>query len=214
MNPNFTLYFNPLTVNSIKVLLLCNAMNIKPDRKLIQLHKGEQFSPDYLQLNPKGKVPLIVDGEFVLSESNAILQYLAHKYDSSLWPREIEKQGSVLQWLFWQSSIWSDAVGLFSHRRVVLPHWGLEGSQNFSQEHISRFLEVMGHFNSALKDRRVLVGDDFTIADISIGSFLIFAEEAQMPLEDFVNVRQWLDNLRDTPWWQKTQQSLREIIKG
>lgn len=212
MKSDFTLYSNSLTVNSIKIALLCNAIGIKPDRKQVELHQGEQSTSQFLKLNPNGKVPVLVDGDFILSESNAILQYLSHWYQSPFWPSEIKAQSDVLKWLFWQSNGWNEAVGVFGHRRVVLPHWGFYGRQNLSQEHMNKFHQVMTDFDRSLSGKRVLVGNDFTIADISLGSYLIFASEAQMPLDDYVNVSRWLGQLRDMPWWQKTRKVLTEIL--
>lgn len=220
MKADFTIYFNPITANSIKMQLLCNALDIKPDFKKIELHQGEQKSLQFLQLNPDGKIPVLVDGEHVLSESNAILQYLAQKYQSPLWPADLKAQSQALKWLFWQSNGWNEAIGAFAHRRVVLPHWGYGGREKLSPQRLDHFHRVMTKFDIALAGKQYLAGDHFlvgdsiTIADISIASFLIFAAEAQIPVGDYVNVSRWLEQLADTPWWQTTKQSLLEILSA
>ncbi|MEH6529819.1 MAG: glutathione S-transferase family protein [Photobacterium frigidiphilum] len=212
MTANLTLYVNLMTVNSLKMLLFCNALGIKPNYKHIELHRGEQQSEQFLQLNPEGKVPVLVEGDFVLNESNAILQYLANKYQSPLWPSDMRAQGEVLKWLFWQTSYWNAAVGIFGHRRVVLPHWGFEVRQKLSSKEMDQFHLAMSRIDRVLTSKRALVGNDFSIADISLGSYLIFAEEAQIPLEEYINVYRWLDQLREMSWWQKTRQTLLDIL--
>ena len=98
------LYINPLTVNNIKVLLLCNALEIEPELQVIALNKGEQRSDKFLAINPEGKVPVLQEGELLLNESNAILQYIAAKHQSTLWPSDLTEQAKVLRLLFWQSN--------------------------------------------------------------------------------------------------------------
>ncbi len=212
MKVDLTLYYNAITVNSIKMALLCNALDIQPNFEHVVLHKADEKSTRFLTLNPQGKVPVLVDGPLVLSESNAILQYLAHKYQSTLWPSEPSAQGEVLKWLFWQSGDWNKGLGVFSHRRVVLPHWGFGDHQALSLDHMDSFHDVMGQLDRLLNGKQYLVGENFTIADISLGSYLLFAEQARIPLEDYANVSLWYKLLSNTPWWQKTRQALADTL--
>lgn len=212
-NPT-TIYFNPMTVNSIKTSLLVNALNIQVQFEHVVLHKPNAKSEVFLKLNPTGKVPVLVDEDMVLSESNSILKYLANKHESPLWPSDLAEQAQVLKWMFFQSGDWNKAVGIFSHRRVVLPHWGFNQQYVLSTEQLQNFHNIMQQLDNALEGRNVLVGSDFTIADISLGSYLIFAHESQMPLENFVNVRRWLNHLQNSLWWQETQLSLKLILNS
>jgi len=118
------IYINVLTVNSIKVLLLCNAQKIKVDFELIALNKGEQRKAAFLAINPDGKVPVLLDDELMLTESNAILHYLAAKVNSHLWPTTLVEQARVLRILFWQFNYFNSGVAPFAHRNVVMPFWG------------------------------------------------------------------------------------------
>jgi len=205
---DLTLYYNAITVNSIKMTLLCHAMDIQPNFEHVVLHKADEKSTLFLKLNPQGRVPVLVDGSMVLSESNAILQYLAHKYRSPLWPSEFSTQAETLKWLFWLSGNWNQTLGAFAHRRVILPHWGFGDHQALSQGHMDSFHGLMGQIDQHLNDKPFLVGEDITIADISLGSYLMFTEEAQIPLESYGNVSRWHTLISDTNWWQKTRQAL------
>lgn len=208
MSTPYTLYLNPITVNGIKTRLACQAMNLDPEIKIIELQKGEQKSAEFLALNPEGKIPVLVVADTVITESNAILQYLAHSHESSLWPREATAQAEILKWLFWQSGPWNIGVGIFSHRRVVLPHWGFPSDEPLSEKRLDDFHRIMSQFDGALAGKSFLVGDDFTIADISLGSYLIFSDEADIPLADYHNVCRWLEGLRATSWWQETYRQI------
>ena len=196
----------------MKVVLLCNAINIEPNYKLIQLHKGEHKADYFLQLNPDARVPVLIDGDFVLNESAAILQYLAKKVNSTLWPSEIKQQARVLKWLFWQCNDWNKTVGAFSQHQVVLPHWRNSPPEALSEQHLRAFDKLMSTFNHALNGKIYLVGDHLTIADISLGSYLMFADEANIPLDQYQNVRCWLEALKVTSWWKETQQQLLKIL--
>jgi len=231
MAANISVYVNPVTVNSIKVILLCNALAIKPNYITIELHKGEHRTPEFLKINPDGKVPVLVDGDFVLNESNAILQYLSNKEASkeaskessnlsskkpseypSFWPSEIQQQAEVLKWLFWQGNSWGKAVGVFAHRRLILPSWGYAYKEALSQEYFDDFHQVIRRLDHALVDKDYLVGECLTIADICLSSYLILSDEAEIPLDDYVHVRRWLSNISAMPWWQATHRSLVETL--
>jgi glutathione S-transferase len=212
MMSELTLYSNPLTANGIKMSLLFNAVNVVPNIIEIQLQQGQQTSPKFLQLNPDGKIPVRIDDELVLTESNAILQFIANKYQSPLWPQKPAEQAQTLKWLFWQASTWSNATSLFAHRRVVLPHWGITGRENIEPELLERFHKVMRQFNQTLGGRREIVGDTLTIADLSLASSLIFLNEAKMPIENYPHIQTWLNHLGETSCWIQTKQIHAKIL--
>ena len=211
MTAAITLHLNPLTVNSIKMLLICNALEINVDYQHIRLHKGEQHTQEFLQLNPDAKVPVLVDGDLTLSESNAILQYLAAKHQSPLWPSSVAEQAKVLKVLFWQCNGFNAALGPYAHRRVVLPQWGFD-QRAITDEMEQDFHKALTALENMLEQNPTLAGDNFSIADISIASFLIFAEEAEMPLNNYIATLDWLARLKDQPWFSQTQQQLKNLL--
>ena len=207
MNADLTLYLNSITVNSIKIELLINALGIHPHIKSIALEKGEHRSASFLKLNPHGKVPVLVESNLRLTESNAILQYLAASHNA-LWPASQKQQAETLMWLFWLSNGWGASLGSLVHHRVVMPYWGFKSSSEKAEENLERFHQQANYLNHALEDKRALVGREDTIADIGLGSYLIFAKEANIPLEKYPNIVAWLQHLQAKSWWQKTKQNL------
>src|SRR6185437_15619082 len=88
------LYMTPASPNARRVRLTAAVLGMDLNEQLVNLAKGEQRQPDYLALNPNGTVPTLVDGDFVLTESRAIMQYLAAKKpESNLLPREESAHG-------------------------------------------------------------------------------------------------------------------------
>ncbi|WP_370979399.1 glutathione S-transferase family protein [Agaribacterium sp. ZY112] len=211
MHKMITLYINPLTVNSIKTILLCNALEIDVSYQYIQLHKGEQHKKQFKQINPEAQVPVLVDGDFVLSESNAILQYLAAKHKSSLWPQCEQEQAKVLSLLFWQANYFAAAISPYAHRRLVLPHWGLPAGE-ISSDMQARSHQALTALERMLAQADFLLGKQLTIADISVVSFFIFAEQAGLPLEAYKSIQDWLDKLSTSFWFDHSQRLLQNIL--
>ena len=93
------LYTNLFSPNARKVHAVAHALGIDLETHTVDLRAGEQRTPEYLALNPNGKVPTLVDGDTVLWESNAIMCYLAGKGDTDLWPKSA-KRYDILRWMF------------------------------------------------------------------------------------------------------------------
>lgn len=204
------LYINPLTVNNIKVLLLCNALEIEPELQVIALNKGEQRSDKFLAINPEGKVPVLQEGELFLNESNAILQYIAAKHQSTLWPSDLTEQAKVLRILFWQSNYFNSGVGPLAHRKVVMPFWGF-GTQEVDVEQMTKFSKAVSTLEGFLKENKFVATELISIADISLVAFFIFADKAEMPLEHYPNTQAWLRKISKQAWFSKTQGYLEAI---
>ena len=106
----FTLYTTPLSANGRKVMAASHHLKLQPEVKLINVYKGEGRTPEYLAVNPWGKIPTLVDGELTLWESNAILQYLSEAYgDYKLWSQDPKRRADISRWLFWESAHWQPA---------------------------------------------------------------------------------------------------------
>jgi glutathione S-transferase len=106
------LYGFPISPNTWKVRAVAAHIGIVIDNQLVDLSRGEQRTPDYLALNPTGRTPTLVDGEFVLWESNAIMQYFASGKPNALWPDDARTRADIARWQSWQ-----------------LEHWGKEACQ-------------------------------------------------------------------------------------
>jgi glutathione S-transferase len=197
------LYELPMSPNARKVVAVLHHLNLDCERETVDLSKGEQMRPDFLKLNPNHMIPTLVDGDFVLWESNAIMQYLCSKVpNNSLMPNDPRLQVDINRWLFWQVGHWGRACGVFIFERVIKklfmsaeadPQELAKGEEAFH-----RFAAVLeGH----LKGRDWLVGNSVTLADFAVGSFLDLAEMAQFPMTAYKEIPRWYGNLQQLPAW-------------
>jgi glutathione S-transferase len=168
----------------------------------VNLAKGEHKTPAFLAMNPNGKVPVLVDGTRVLTESNAIMCYLARRAGSDLWPQD-DRQFDVLRWLHWDATEFSPQAGTLYFEYVIKPLIGL-GDADLKEvaratEGFKRRAAVL---DAHLEGRRYLVGDVLSVADFVVGITLPYAEQADLPLEDFPEIRRWHAKLNELPAWR------------
>src|SRR5215469_12760459 len=120
------LYYNPLSPNVRRVRLTAAVLGTELEEKRLDFAKGEHKNPEYLALNPNGAVPTLVDGDFVLTESRSIMQYLASKKpESGLLPRDEQMRADVTRWQFWDSSHFSPQMGTLAFQKVLKPMMGM-----------------------------------------------------------------------------------------
>jgi len=113
------LYYHPLSSNSRRVLLTAYQLGLDLDLVAVDLTGGEHKRPDYLRLNPNGRVPTLVDGAFELWESHAIMQYLADQApQQEIYPRDMAARADVNRWLFWSAYHFAPAAALIIKERV------------------------------------------------------------------------------------------------
>ncbi len=156
-------------------------------------YRGDALqAPDYLALNPNGRIPTLVDDGLVLWESMAITLYLARKYGAGcgLWPATIEGEALAWQWSFWvMTEVERPLLTVLMHARV-LP------ADKCDPAKVNRNLGVLrGPFSvldGALADRDHLLGPGFTIADLNVASVLAWCKPAKVALDAYPNLASWL----------------------
>jgi GST-like protein len=154
-------YFNG-SPNPTKVALLLEEAGIAYEPIPVDTRKGEQFAPDYLAINPNGKVPAIVDGETVVFDSNAILLYLAEKTGKFL--PAAPARGEFLSWLMFAAT----GVGPFSGQAVHFRH---HAPEKVPYAHDRYQYEAQRHYailDAHLAKRRYMVADSYTIVDMDV----------------------------------------------
>ncbi len=169
----------------------------------VDLTNGENQTPEYLAINPNGKVPALVDGDLKLWESHAIMAYLAHKAGSDLWPSDTLQQIDVLRWLAWDIAHFSRHGGTLFFERAIKPKFGRGGPDPAAVEEATGFfVRFAGVLDAHLSANDYLVDNRLTIADFGVASILPDAEAAQLPLENFGNVNRWHGRLNELPAWR------------
>ena len=187
------------TPNGWKVSMALEEMELEYTPHLINLGKGDQRSPEFLALNPNGRIPALIDRDtnVRIFESGAILLYLAEK-SGKLLPSDLVGRYKVIQWLMFQMS----AIGPMQGQAVVFERYFPEPVPQASQRYHNetrRLYEVMdGH----LADRAYLA-DDYSIADIANYSWIRSHKWARVDVDGLPNLQRWMQDLASRPGIQR-----------
>jgi len=187
------IYGDVFSGNCYKLKLLCSLLSIQHQWIVVDILKGESLTPEFLEMNPNGKIPLMVadDGE-CLAESNAILFYLAR--GSQLLPEDKFQLARVLQWQFFEQYSHEPyiAVARFIARFLGLPE---DRRAEYESKHTGgyRALDVM---EQALQKNRFLAGNQCTIADISLYAYTHVADEGGFDLSRYPAILAWLEQIQ------------------
>jgi glutathione S-transferase len=150
----------------------------------VNMQSGEHRQPDFLALNPIGKVPVLVDGDFKLWESGAILLYLAEKYGEI--PSSLEERSIITQWVLFANS--TLGIGLFieANREREMP-------------------KLLNPLNQIFSSQPFLLGNEFSVADVAVGSILAYIPiMLKLDLNEYPAVVDYIKRISDRPCFQKT----------
>lgn len=182
------------TINTLKVLMFLLETNEKYKFVPVNIRSGEQHKPEFLAINPAGKVPVLSDGGQHLTESNAILLSLAKKTGWGLC-NDRNKRDQLLAWLFYQASTQG-------------PHFGqIEYWSGFAKESNPEALGLhrdianrsISHLNDQLIGKQYLCGETYSIADIALFPWLHIHDHLGLSLEKAGNLAGWLERIRNRP---------------
>jgi len=198
-------YTNPVSPNCRKVDAVAKQLGIELHVKPIDVRKGENRRPEYLAINPNGKIPTLVDGDIILWESNAIQCYIASKKDNDLWPKT-NLRYEIMKWQAWELAHFGAAGRALAFQRIIKPLLGIgtPDEARCAEEEVN-FKRYAAVLDGALEGKRFICGDQLTLADFCVASSLTFAEHAKLPLGDFGQVRRWLASLDEQPGWRASK---------
>lgn len=188
MNKTIKIYSFPLSGHAHRVELFASLAGIKHDVITVDLPAGEHKQPPYLALNPAGQVPTIVDGDVVISDSNAILVYLARVYAPSFFPTDPILEAQVQKFLCMAAG--EIAFGPAAARLITVFNAPLD-----VQKTAEIAAKALRKLEIHMAEREFLVGTQLTIADVAIYSYVAHAPEGNISLEDYPNVRRLLANI-------------------
>ncbi len=200
------LYGFPPSPNTWKVRAVAAQLGLRLELEFVDLTKGQQRTAEYLALNPTGRTPVLVDGDFTLWESTAIMQYLASRTPNALWPNDARMRADIMRWQSWQLQHWSkEACEPLIFERLVKKILNLgapdaavvaKGTESFNHE--ARVLDAQ------LAKQPCLVGKEPTLADFSVAAPLFYAKEAELPLAPYTHIRDWFERVSGLPAWRET----------
>lgn len=196
------LYYWP-TPNGKKVTILLEECGL--DYNMIPCHigRGDQFSDEFLAISPNNRMPAMVDhtpiggGEpIALFESGAMMMYIAEKA-GKFWPQEARVRYDVVQWVMWQMANQGPKTGECGHFRRLKDS---QGDQSYA---VNRFTDevnrLYGVLNNQLYDKRYLIGDTYTIADMICYPWTVGWESQGQDIEEFKYFKRWFEELGERP---------------
>lgn len=141
--------------------------------------------PEFRRLNPNGKIPCLVDGDYSLWESNVILTYLAGLYpELDVLPQELRARAEVEKWLAWQASLFGPAVGkLFRPDPAVVVQ---------AREELGELCPIL---DAQLEGRAFVVGP-LTVADFALGAYAAVVPPSHYDFTPFANIQSWIERVR------------------
>jgi glutathione S-transferase len=192
------------SINPQKACVVARHLGSPVEYVRIDLAKGESRTPEYLAINPNGKVPALVDGGTRLWEANAIMAHLARAAGSDLWPRGEERQIELTRWLSWNADHFTRHTGALYFQHIIKPHLlGAAPDAAAVKEATGFFRQFAPVLNEHLRGRKYILGDTLTIADFAIGVTLPYADKARIPVAEFPEIERWHDRLNLLEAWRE-----------
>ncbi len=196
------IYGNPLSPPANKVRYVANQLNIPHEFHNVNLREGEQRQPEFLKINPLGKIPALRDGGYSLGESNAIIRYLADKAGSPIYPRDLQQRGQVDQWIDFATQHIATATSkvMFNTHFYKFSDATIdERSLKDGRDWLAKYLPMV---EQQLSTHAYLTGDTLTLADIVMLSALDVCEVTNIDLTPYTALTKWRKNLMQQKWYR------------
>ncbi|WP_462137269.1 glutathione S-transferase family protein [Candidatus Mycalebacterium sp.] len=191
------LYTHPLSGNAYKSELLLSYLGAEFEKIVIDIFKGEHQTDEFKKLNPNCKIPVLVDGDFVMWESNALLFYIARKFAPNPYlPEDPEGFGKVAQWVVFGKTTLDTPLALARFWTKYLSPDKVDADALEQKRAEGRAaLEV---FNGCLAGREFLAGS-YTIADIACYPYVALANEGEIDISQYPEVAKWVKRVESQP---------------
>ncbi len=199
------LYMHPFSQHARRVLMLCHELDLSIETVPVALDKGEHRTPEFLSINPDGKIPVLVDGDTALPESHAIMKYLAVTANAPtaqiLYPAAPRARAEVDRWLDWNHTRLNPPVQALAIQTLVMGENADQALVARSHEEAAAALIV---FDQALADRPAGQIEP-TLADLSIASTVALYRICGGKLASHAAVSLWLERISRRPSFQNTE---------
>ncbi len=196
--------FGSIGSRASRCIWVAEELGLAYDWKPISTLDGSNRSPEYLAINPSGKIPALADGEVVMTESMAINQYLAEEYGrGSLWPDEPQLRARVLQWTFWSATEVESFITELFPQFVTKPVEQRDAA--LTSRLVAALITKLGELDRALAGRDYVLGR-FTLADINLAvQTLTFVDRFHLDLGKLANLNAWTERCRARPARQRVE---------
>jgi glutathione S-transferase len=211
------LYTHPVSTTCRPIMMFAAEQGIPLEMQVVDLFTGEHTKTPYGAINPNHLIPLLEDGDFKLTESSAIMKYLADTVGSPLYPKDLQQRARVNERMDWFNTQLARefCYGLvfpqiFPHhkRRSTEAH---EATLQWGKERAQRWLKVLDETILA-PGNHYLCGDSLTIADFYGAAFLTVGEVVGCSFAGYPNVQRWLGRIKALESWKEVNATLDGVV--
>ena len=205
------LYYHPASTTSLIVMMFAAEESIALDYQVIDLMTGEHHQPAYKALNPNCLVPMLDDDGFRLTESGAILRYLAGKSGSAAYPTDLKERARVDEAMEWFYSNYYKDLGYGLVYPQVFPHHKRQseeahaGTIAWGKQKAQHWLGILDQ-DMIGPSRKFLCGDQVTLADYVGAEMVTLGEWVHCEYQDYPNVRRWISQMKALPHWAEVHE--------
>ncbi len=211
------LYYHPVSTTSRPIVLFAAESKIDLEYQLVDLFTGGQYQPEYAAINPSRQVPVLEDGDFRLTESSAILKYLADKIRSPAYPTDLRQRARVNERMDWlNTGFYRDFAYGFLYPQIFpfmrRPDDKVqEGTIAWGKEKALVWLKVLDE-SLIGPHNAFLCGNDITLADY-LGSMMVLGGEAiQCRFDAYPNISRWLRNMKALKSWASVNEAFYKYV--
>ena len=207
------LYYHPASTTSRPIMLLAAEHGLPLEMRVVDLFTGEHTRPPYAAINPNRLVPLLEDGDFRLTESSAILKYLAEASGLPLYPKDARRRARVNERMDWiNTQLCRDLAYGFVYPQIFPNHKrrsdeAHEATLEWGRGRARGWLEVLDQHILG-PDNPFLCGAEITIADYFAASFVALAELTGGDLSVYPNVGRWLGRMKALKSWREVNETI------
>ena len=208
------LYYHPASTTSRPLALFIAESGLKLDMVVVDLFTGEQYKPAFEAINPNHMVPVLEDGDFRLTESSAILKYLADAFNSPLYPKDLKPRARVNERMDWVNTQLNRELCYGVVYPQVFPthkrpsDLAQQATVEWSRERAQGWLKILN--DNIIGANPYLCGDAITIADYYCAPFLAMGEVTGSDFSAYPNIQQWLARMKTLKSWKPVN----EVIDG
>jgi glutathione S-transferase len=202
------LYHHPFSSSARRAVMAALHMNTDVELVLVQDLRDPEQRRELLLLNPNGKIPVLQDGDLVLWESYAIMQYFADKSPGqTLYPVDLKARADVNRWMYWCAQHWTPAVGVLVWENWMKPLFGngAPADRNEVRRGEAELAKVATVLDGHLRGREWLCPSGLSLADFAISVTLAAQDTARLPLLQYGNLQAWFGRVQSLDVWKKTK---------
>uniref|UniRef100_A0A1I8Q2K2 Glutathione S-transferase 1-1 n=1 Tax=Stomoxys calcitrans TaxID=35570 RepID=A0A1I8Q2K2_STOCA len=202
-------YYLPGSAPCRSVMMTAKALGIELNKKLLNLQAGEHMKPEFLKINPQHTIPTLVDGDFALWESRAIMVYLVEKYGKtdSLFPKCPKKRAVINQRLYFDMGTLYKSFADYYYPQVF-------AKAPADPEMFKKMETAFDFLNTFLEGHQYAAGDTLTVADLALLASVSTFEVAGFDFSKYANVAKWYANAKTVaPGWDENWAGCMEFKK-